>query len=93
MIVEPIRKKQTGKIYTNVELNNIFYEKLCDLRDGKGAKNQKERENMEDDFLKICGGSRNANEVMEFMRQIHDCKDDYEAQRMLERGLLPVLDK
>jgi hypothetical protein len=89
MIIEPIKKKN-GQVYTNVELVKIYYDKLKALRDGEGAKTQREREKMEDTFYQICGGSKNANDVMAFMKQIVDCPDEIEAQRIFQRGLIPV---
>ena len=92
MIIEPVRDKN-GKILTNVQLTKICYEELKKLRDGVGASTDREREVMEDRFLRICGGSRNAGEIMEFMEQIANEEDEDKAQKLLARGLLPVVDK
>ena len=89
MIIEPLKKKD-GTIYTNVEINNMCYEMLVRLRDGVGAKTEKERAKMEDAYLHICGGSDNAEQIMGFMKQIYDETDERKAQELLARGLLPV---
>lgn len=89
MIIEPLKKKD-GAIYTNVEINNICYDELCRLRDGVGAKNEKQRQKMEDTFFRICGGSQNAEKIMAFMKQIKDEPDEEKAQNLFKRGLIPV---
>lgn len=90
MILKPLTKKD-GTVYTNVELIKIYYDKLKSLRDGQGAKTEKERQRMEDNFYRICGGSQNAGEVMAFMEQIVNTPDEMQAQRLFERGLIPVI--
>lgn len=90
MILKPLTKKD-GTVYTNVELIKIYYDKLKSLRDGQGAKTEKERQHMEDNFYRICGGSQNAGEVMAFMEQIVNTPDEMQAQRLFERGLIPVI--
>lgn len=92
MIIEPLRKKD-GTAYTNVELNKICYEELVRLRDGVGAKTDKQRQKMEDAFYRICGGSQNAEQIMAFMKQIVDEPDEEKAQKLFERGLIPVAKK
>ena len=92
MIIEPVRDKD-GKVLTNVQLTKICYEQLKNLRDGVGAKNDREREAMEDRYLRICGGSKYAGEIMEFMEQIASEEDEDKAQKLLARGLLPVVDR
>lgn len=91
MIIQPLRKKN-GTTYTNVELVKICYDKLTTLQNGIGAKTQKDKERMEDDFYRICGGSQNAGEIMAFMKQIVDKAevDEAEAQKLLARGLIPI---
>ena len=90
MVIQPVMNKKTGRPYSNVELVRIFRNKLRNLRDGEGATNKKEREAMETEFYRICGGSQNANEIMAFMDQIADIQDDDEAQALFSRALLPV---
>lgn len=89
MVITPLKKKD-GTVYKNVELVKIYYNKLNDLKNGAGAKNESEREKMEDTFYKICGGSDNATQLMDFMAQIVNEPDERAAQRLLERGLIPV---
>lgn len=89
MIIEPLKKKN-GTPYTNVEINNMCYEELVRLRDGIGAKTEKERQRMEDAFYRICGGSENAEQIMNFMKQVYDEQDEQKAQSLFERGLIPV---
>lgn len=89
MIIEPMRDKN-GKVLSNVKLIHIFYDKLLDMQNGKGCKTQKEREQMEDRFYRICGGSTNADELMKYMKQIVEEPDEEKAQRLFARSLLPV---
>lgn len=91
MIIEALRKKD-GTIYTNVELIKVCYDKLNTLQNGIGAKTKKEKERMEDDFYRICGGSENADNIMAFMKQIVDKAqmDEAEAQKLLARALIPI---
>lgn len=89
MIIEPLKKKN-GEIYTNVELTKACYEKLLALKNGTYAKTEAEREKQEDAFYRICGGSRNADEIMAFMKQVADEPDEEKAQKILARGLIPV---
>lgn len=89
MIIQPLTKKN-GQPYTNVELTRICYKKLVDMRDGVGYNTQKDKEAAEDKFMKICGGSDNAKQIMDFMKQVVDEPDDDKAQKILARGLMPV---
>lgn len=93
MVIQPLTDKKTGKPYTNVQLIKIFRDKLRNLKDGVGAKTKKEKDRMETEFYRICGGSQNAKETMDFMDQIADMEDEQEAQRLFERALLPVESK
>ena len=93
MIIEPIRDKKTGNVLTNVQIIKMSYEKLKELRDGVGCKTKKEREANEDKFYKICGGSTNAKNIMEYMEQIVSEPDEDKAQKLFERTLIPVLTK
>lgn len=87
MIIKPLTKKN-GEVYTNVEINNMCYDELVKLRDGVGAKTERERKQMEDQFYRICGGSENADEIMKFMQQIKSCDNEDKAQDMFARGLI-----
>lgn len=89
MVIKPLTKKD-GTVYKNVELVKIYYDKLSQLKNGTGAKTPSEREKMEDNFYRICGGSKNAEEVMAFMAQIVNEPDEAAAQKLLQRGLIPI---
>lgn len=89
MIIEPIRDKQ-GNVLTNVKMIKMFYDKLLDMKNGVGCKNQKEIEKSEDRFYRICGGSDRAEKLMQYMKQIVDEPDEDKAQRLFARSLLPV---
>lgn len=89
-VIEPVRSKKTGKVLTNVQICKMTYKQLCNLRDGVGATTSSEREKMEDDFFRICGGSSRANETMDWLKQINDEPDEERAQRLIERTLLPI---
>lgn len=91
MIIEALKKKD-GTPYTNVELVRVCYDKLNRLQNGIGATSTKEKERMEDDFFRICGGSENADNLMAFMKQIVDTaeRDEDAAQKLFARALIPV---
>lgn len=89
MIIEPMRDKD-GNVMTNVKMINIFYNKLNDMRNGVGCKTDKEKEQSEDRFYRICGGSDNAEQLMKYMKQIVDEPDEDKAQKLFARSLLPV---
>lgn len=93
MIIEALKNPATNKPYTNVELTKVFYKKLLAMRDGKGYTDDKAREKAEDDFYRICGGSENASQLMQFMKQIVDEPDPDKAQKLFARALEPVLTK
>lgn len=90
MIIQPLKHKKTGQPYTNVELTKIFYDKLCNMRDGVGAVNEKQKEKMQQDFYRICNGSQDAEQTMSFMKQIVDTQDEAMAQKLFSTGLLAV---
>ena len=89
-VIQKLKNKKTGRVYTNVELVKACYEELVKLRDGVGAKTSKDKEKMEDDFFRICGGSQNAEQTMAFMKQVYDAPTYEEAQKFIARGLIPV---
>lgn len=92
MIIEPMRDKN-GNVITNVKMIKICYKQLCDMQNGVGCKTQKEKEQSEDRFYRICGGSDNAEQLMKYMKQIVDEPDEDKAQKLFARSLLPVLTK
>lgn len=91
MIIKPLINQETKKPYTNVELCKIFYEKLVAMRDGIGYNDNKAKEQAENDFYRICGGSANANQLMPFLKQIVDEPDPDKAQKLFVRALEPVI--
>lgn len=93
MIIKPIINTKTKKPFTNVELIKIFYDEFNALKNGTKCKTETERQQAEDRFIAICGGSNNANDLMAFMKQIVDKQEtsgDDEAQKLFARALLPV---
>lgn len=93
MIIRPFVNKATNKPYTNVELIKMFYKELRNLQEGTTTKTETERQQAEDKFYAICGGSNNANDLMAFMKQIVDTQEasgDDAAQKLFARALLPV---
>ena len=89
MIIEPMRDKN-GNIMTNVKMIKIFYNKLLDMKNGVGCKSQREKEQSEDRFYRICGGSDKAEQLMSYMKQIVDEPDEDKAQKLFARSLIPV---
>ena len=89
MIIEPMRDKN-GNVITNVKMIKIFYNKLLDIKNGVGCKSQREKEQSEDRFYRICGGSDKAEHLMSYMKQIVDEPDEDKAQKLFARSLIPV---
>lgn len=79
------------KKLTNKEVCDHTYECLCALRDGKGAKNQKEKEQMEKDFYRIVNGSQDGKQIMEWLEQIYNEKDPLKAQQLIANSLVSVI--
>lgn len=92
MIIEPLKDKE-GKVLTNVQVIKMAYQQLTNLKNGVGCKTQKEKEESEDRFYRICGGSDNATKLMEYMGQIVNEPDEAQAQRIFARSLQPVITK
>lgn len=78
------------KKLTNKEVCDKTYLALCALRDGKGAKNQKEKEQMEKDFYRIVNGSQDGQMIMDWLQQIYDEKDPMKAQLLIANSLIPI---
>ena len=74
----------------NKELCDQAYLTLCALRDGKGAKDDVEKREMEKQFYKILNGSQNANLIMDYLKQIYDEKDTKKALALINDSLIPV---
>lgn len=89
MIIEPMRDKN-GNVMTNIKMIKIFYNKLLDMKNGVGCKSQREKEQSEDRFYRICGGSDKAEHLMSYMKQIVDEPDEDKAQKLFARSLIPV---
>lgn len=93
MVIEPVKNKKTGKIYTNIEICHIMKKELDKLTNGVGAKTKDERENMEIKAQKICGGSDRLEQVQKYLNQICSITDPDEAQRIFAKTIIPVVDK
>ena len=77
MIINDGTKKSTNK-----EIIDNMYLTLKALKEGKGAKNQKEKEKMESDFYHIVNGSQDGKIIMEWLEQIYNEKDPLKAQEL-----------
>lgn len=86
MIINNVDGKKTNK-----EMVDNMYLTLCALRDGKGAKNQKERDKMYSDFLTIVHNSQDEKLIMEWLEQIYNEKDELRAQELIKKTLIPIL--
>lgn len=75
---------------TNKEICDKTYLALCALRDGKGAKSEKEKEQMEKDFYRIVNGSQDGQMIMDWLKQIYDEKDPMKAQMLIANSLIPI---
>ena len=76
----------------NKEMCDRVYLTLCALRDGKGAKNEDEKREMNKQYYKILNGSQNADQIMSYLKQIYDEKDTQKALRLINDSLIPVFD-
>lgn len=75
---------------TNKEVCDKTYEALIALREGKGAKSQKEKEQMEKDYYRIVNGSQDGQLIMDWLKQIYDEKDPMRAQQLIANSLIPI---
>lgn len=84
MIIKPMRDKKTKKILTNVEICRRMYSTLTEMK-----------EKIEpSEYYGIFGGSPSTEqEVMSFLKQINDEKDDKTAQQMVQNYILPTIMK
>jgi len=78
---------------TNKQICDEMYLTLCALRDGKGAKSQKEKEQMEKDFYRIVNGSQDGDQIMSWLKQIYEEKDESRAQDLIAKSIIPVVSK
>lgn len=76
----------------NKEMCDRAYLALCALRDGKGAKNDDEKREMNKQYYKILNGSQNAEQIMAYLKQIYDEKDTQKALRLINDSLIPYYD-
>lgn len=90
MVIKPIRDKKTKKVLTNVEICKRVYSELSYMQNPPSNLSVQEREKLQTQFYKICGGSANATEIMDWLKQINDCTDDVYAQRLIENSLVAV---
>lgn len=73
----------------NKEMCDNAYLTLCALRDGKGAKNDDEKREMQKQYYRILNGSQNAEQIMNYLKQIYDEKDTQKALRLINDSLIP----
>lgn len=84
MIIKPMRDKKTKKILTNVEICRRMYATLLRMK----------KESEPSEYYGIFGGSPSTEqEVMSFLKQINDEKDDKTAQQMVQNYILPTIMK
>ena len=81
MIIKPMRDKKTKKILNNVEICHRMYATLLRM----------EKESEPSEYYGIFGGSPSTEqEVMSFLKQINDEKDDKTARQMIQNYILPT---
>ena len=83
MIIKPMRDKKTKKILTNVEICRRMYSTLTEMKEKSEPS----------EYYGIFGGSSTEQEVMSFLKQINDEKDDKTAQQMVQNYILPTIMK
>lgn len=77
----------------NKQMCDRMYLTLCALRDGKGAKSDIEKTEMQKRFYRILNGSQNAEQIMSYLKQIYDEKDERKALQLINDSLIPVFEK
>lgn len=84
MIIKPMRDKKSKKVLSNVEICRKMYATLSTMK-----------EKIEpSEYYGIFGGSPSTEqEVMSFLKQIDDEKDDKAAQQMVQNYILPTIMK
>lgn len=84
MIIKPMRDKKSKKVLSNVEICRRMYATLSTMK-----------EKIEpSEYYGIFGGSPSTEqEVMSFLKQIDDEKDDKAAQQMVQNYILPTIMK
>lgn len=84
MIIKPMRDKKTKKILSNVEICRRMYATLVRMKE----------ESEPSEYYGIFGGSPSTEqEVMSFLKQINDEKDNKTAQQMVQNYILPTIMK
>lgn len=84
MIIKPMRDKKSKKVLNNVEICGRMYTTLARMK----------KESEPSEYYGIFGGSPSTEqEVMSFLKQINDEKDDKTAQQMIQNYILPTVMK
>lgn len=84
MIIKPMRDKKTKKPLNNVEICRRMYATLAQMKEKSEPS----------EYYGIFGGSPSTEqEVMSFLKQINDEKDDKTAQQMVQNYILPTIMK
>lgn len=84
MIIKPMRDKKTKKPLNNVEICRRMYATLIQMKEKSEPS----------EYYGIFGGSPSTEqEVMSFLKQINDEKDDKTAQQMVQNYILPTIMK
>lgn len=84
MIIKAMRDKKTKKVLNNVEICRRMYTTLARMKN----------ESEPSEYYGIFGGSPSTEqEVMSFLKQINDEKDDKTAQQMIQNYILPTVMK
>lgn len=84
MIIKPMRDKKSKKVLSNVEICRRMYATLSAMKEKSEPS----------EYYGIFGGSPSTEqEVMSFLKQINDEKDDKTAQQMVQNYILPTIMK
>lgn len=86
-IIEPIRNKDSS-IKTNVQVVREATALLKRMRDGVPGESDEVRQR---NFEAYCRITNNEPQILEWAESVCKIKDDWEAQKVIERTLLPVL--
>ena len=75
---------------TNKQICDEMYLTLKALKNGDGAKSQKEKEQMEKDYYRIVNGSQDGDQIMAWLEQIYEEKDESRAQDLIAKSIIPI---
>lgn len=88
-IIKPMRDKKTGKVLTNYEICKRMKATLDNFKNPPQHLSKKEREELQLEYDRICGGAQNADNLSKWLDQVTSV-DEEQGQKIIEKTLIPV---